>query len=165
MNKAILGTFLLLVVLLVVGFLWLATKPTILVTNPKSEQRQGEETVGFDEEEGESAIVNKKAPVSVFVPTSDDDFVRRAFAEKYNRPIEEVNASISERIDDYAKGGVSFEGEMGGGWFLAAMEDGDWIIVADGNGTVACEDIEPYNFPVGLVPQCWQESTGELITR
>ena len=52
-----------------------------------------------------------------------------------------------------------------GGWWLAAKTSGEWVIVADGNGTVLCSDIEDYDFPVSMVPECWDETTQTLVTR
>lgn len=91
--------------------------------------------------------------------------VRKAMADKFGKPINEVNVTLTKIENGYAQGGVTFEGEMGGGWLLAAEVGGEWIIVDDGNGTVSCEKIDPYNFPVSMVPECWSETTGELITR
>jgi hypothetical protein len=97
---------------------------------------------------------------------SDKDGIEAAFAKKYNRPESEVKVTLNESDGTYASGGISFEGEMGGGWFLAFNEQkGEWIIVADGNGTVSCEKIDPYNFPVSMVPECWDEGTQELMQR
>jgi hypothetical protein len=91
--------------------------------------------------------------------------IREAFAAKYGKPLADVNASISENDGTYAKGGVSFAGEIAGAWFLAYKGTSGWIIVADGNGTVTCASIDPYNFPTTMVPECWDESTSTLITR
>ena len=101
-----------------------------------------------------------------FQAKSDLQMIREAFAEKYGNPVDEVNVNISKQSNPYASGGVNFSGEMGGGWFLAYKESDDkWIIVADGNGTVPCEAIDPYDFPNDMVSECWRESTGELETR
>lgn len=96
---------------------------------------------------------------------TDLELIKEAFAKKYNKPLNEVNVSISEHQDPYAKGGVGFTGEMGGAMWLAYKQDGDWVIVWDGNGTIPCDKIEPYNFPVSMVPECWDESTGTLVIR
>jgi hypothetical protein len=97
--------------------------------------------------------------------TSDLDNIKQAFAEKYSRDISEVDISIDKNTGTYANGLVKFAGEISGGWFLAYNDNGLWIIVADGNGTVMCEDIEPYNFPTDMVPECWDEDTMTLVER
>lgn len=94
---------------------------------------------------------------------TDEEGIKEAFSLKYNRPVAEINITTDKMIDNRASGGVIFSGEMGGGWWLAAKEEGTWKIVADGNGAVMCADVEPYNFPVAMVPECWDEATSQLI--
>ncbi len=96
---------------------------------------------------------------------SDLEQVKEAFAEKYNKSLNEVEATINENTGTYAKGLVKFAGEVGGGWWLAFKGTNGWIIVADGNGTVVCGDIEDYNFPVEMVSECWDQVNNKLIER
>jgi len=95
---------------------------------------------------------------------SDLEQIRQAFADKYNKPLTDVNVVIESNDNEYANGGVRFEGEIGGGWWLAAKVSGEWVIVADGNGSVLCEDIKNYSFPASMVPECWDETTNKLIS-
>jgi len=91
--------------------------------------------------------------------------IKAAFAEKFSKQVNEVNITISDYQPGFAKGGVSFAGEMGGGWFLATEVGGIWVIADDGNGTISCEKIEPYNFPVSMVSECWSDASQEIIYR
>jgi hypothetical protein len=93
------------------------------------------------------------------------DMIRQAMAGKYERTLEDVNLTVKEINGEYAQGTVGFKGEMGGGWFLAAYVDGEWVIVDDGNGTVSCQKIEPYEFPVSMVPECYDYDNSVLVTR
>lgn len=96
---------------------------------------------------------------------SDFEQIKEAFAEKYSKPLNEITLTIDKNTGTYANGGVKFAGEIGGAWWLAYHDSSGWIIVADGNGSVLCSDIEPYDFPVDMVPECWDEATSTLITR
>ncbi|HUV46856.1 MAG TPA: hypothetical protein VMW29_01860 [Candidatus Bathyarchaeia archaeon] len=96
--------------------------------------------------------------------SEDVELIRQAFAAKYGHDVSEVEVEISKKFDPYVSGGVIFSGEMGGGWFLAYKQEGEWIIVADGNGTIPCEAIEPYDFPADMAPECYTQD-GSLITR
>lgn len=50
--------------------------------------------------------------------------------------------------------------------FLAAKdENGAWVLVTTGNKVVSCEEIEPYDFPTEMVPECFDEETAEMIER
>lgn len=96
---------------------------------------------------------------------SSPEQIKEAFAKKYNKSLDEVNITISKNTGTHATGGVSFAGEIGGAMWLAYNDEGNWIIVHDGHGTIPCSAIEPYDFPVDMVPECWDEATSKLIKR
>jgi len=99
------------------------------------------------------------------VDLSDLEMIKTAFSEKYSKSLDDVNVVISKNDGEFAQGGVSFSGEMGGGWFLAAKVDDEWVIVADGNGSVMCADIEDYDFDTNMVPECYDEATQKIVER
>lgn len=74
-----------------------------------------------------------------------------------------LNFTVSKIIGNYAQGGAAAQG--GGAMWLAAKVGGTWKLVWDGNGTISCASIDPYNFPVSMVPECWNETTGKSVTR
>lgn len=91
--------------------------------------------------------------------------IKEAFAEKYNKPIEDVDVNISENTGTHAIGGVRFAGEMGGAMWLAYNNGEEWIITYDGHGTIPCSAVDPYDFPADMVPECWDEATEGLYYR
>lgn len=94
-----------------------------------------------------------QSPTITPIPTRPDkELITEALAIKYNLAYAEVKTIISEINSTQASGTVSFSGE--GGWFLAIKEGDKWKIVADGNGTVSCELVEPYSFPKSMLPEC-----------
>lgn len=96
---------------------------------------------------------------------TDLEQIKEVFAAKYSKEMEEITATIDENTSTHANGGVKFEGEIGGAWWLAYYDGTGWIIVADGNGSVMCDDIEGYDFPTSMVPECWDENTNQLVVR
>ena len=84
-------------------------------------------------------------------------------AAKFGYSVEETISNVNKQTGSYVSGGVKFEGEMGGAWFLAYKTSEGWVIVDAGNGTITCELIEPYNFPVDMVPECWSETEGLVV--
>lgn len=100
--------------------------------------------------------ITKQSPTS----RPDKELITEALALKYNLAYAEVKTIFSEINSTQAAGTVSFSGE--GGWFLAVKEGDKWKIVADGNGTVSCETILPYQFPTSMVPEC-VDKNGKLI--
>ncbi|HUW21477.1 MAG TPA: hypothetical protein VMW41_02295 [Candidatus Bathyarchaeia archaeon] len=91
--------------------------------------------------------------------------IKQAFAQKYEKPISEIEVTISKDTGIYASGGIKFAGEIGGAMWLAYDEDGNWQLVFDGQGTVPCSAVDPYDFPIEIVPECWDEEAGKLVTR
>lgn len=106
-------------------------------------------------------------PMATQLPVKSDlQQIKEAFVQKYNKSLADVDVGINDNSKPYMSGNVIFAGEIGGGWFLAYYDNSNnWKIVADGNGTVMCDDIDSYNFPTDMVPECWDEVTSKLITR
>jgi hypothetical protein len=49
-------------------------------------------------------------------------------------------------------------------WF-AALVDGEWRIVWDGNGVIDCPSVDPYpDFPASMIPACFTDD-GTLTQR
>ncbi|HWS48488.1 MAG TPA: hypothetical protein VN174_00375 [Candidatus Methanoperedens sp.] len=93
---------------------------------------------------------------------SDDDLIRQALADKYNKDLSDVTYTSSQNDGTHASGGVKFSGDIAGAWVLAAKDDGVWKIVQDGNGVIMCEIVAPYDFPVSMVAEC-VDKNGKLI--
>jgi len=77
------------------------------------------------------------------------EIIREKLAEKYNKPISEVNVSVTRSNASYAAGSVLFgQGGLGeGGLFLATKVGNDWQLVYDGNGSIDCKKMrEQYKF-------------------
>lgn len=96
--------------------------------------------------------------------TTDEESIKQAMAQKHSKAVSAVVIRISQNTGTHAQGSVTFAGEMGGGWFLAYKSAAGWMIVDDGNGTISCETIAPYTFPVAMVTECVNAS-GALIRR
>lgn len=91
-------------------------------------------------------------------PTDDEVLtaVTQALVEKNGWDPADVQVTL-QTIEDgkYAMGGVRDVPGPGGGLWFAALVDGDWRIVWDGNGIIDCTSLEPYpEFPASLIPTC-----------
>lgn len=94
-----------------------------------------------------------------------ENALKTLFAEKYKRDFSEITIEIHKEDGDYVLGGVTFGEEGFGGGFLAVKDDGYWKLVYDGNGSIPCSDIEPYEFPVDMVPECYDQENDKVIER
>ena len=94
----------------------------------------------------------------------DTEGIKEAMAKKHNKSVADVEITVSKFDSSHAWGSVKFAGEMGGGWFLAYKNPDGWMIVDEGNGTISCETIAPYNFPPDMVSEC-VDKNGNLIKK
>jgi len=89
--------------------------------------------------------------------------IKNLFAAKYDKEVSEITININQETENHIRGEVEFEpgdpGNLGG--FLVAKKNGGWELVYDGNGVIFCSLIEPYNFPVDMVVECYDEETGK----
>ena len=106
-------------------------------------------------------------PAPTEVPVSEDELaasIKDALLEKYGSESADMNVKVSKIEGDYAKGTVTEEG--GGAMWFAAVKNGFWTLVWDGNGVIVCEDISAFpEFPADLIPECWDEDAEKIITR
>lgn len=102
-------------------------------------------------------------------PTVDETatlktFIKNALVAKHGSTANELNISVSKIEGGFASGGAS--GEGGGGMWFAAKVNGNWQLVWDGNGVILCKDLAAYpNFPVSMIPECYNEQTNKSVKR
>lgn len=101
------------------------------------------------------------------VQANDTDAIIQALVKKHNWNSNEIEVTISKNDGTYASGGVKDKGsEVGGGYFFAVKDKGEWKIVADGNGTISCASLVPYpNYPSSMISECFDEATGKSVKR
>jgi phenylpyruvate tautomerase PptA (4-oxalocrotonate tautomerase family) len=101
---------------------------------------------------------------------SDDEIltaVTQALIAKNGWDPADVRITLQSVEDGrYAMGGVAVVPGPGGGLWFAALMDGGWRIVWDGNGSIGCDALEPYpDFPASMIPACYEMPDGKLRTR
>jgi hypothetical protein len=89
---------------------------------------------------------------------SEEAAIEAALAEKLGYSIGEVPFAVTQMTENHAVGNVS------NGYFLAARQDGQWVIVYDGQANPPCRDIDFTGFTSAMVPECLNEN-GQLIVR
>lgn len=91
--------------------------------------------------------------------------VRAGLVAEHGSDAASMTITVSKIVGNFAQGGAIEPGSVGGGMWFAAKTGGVWKLVWDGNGTISCTSIDPYNFPASMIPECWNDATGKLITR
>lgn len=115
----------------------------------------------------ETSIPAEETPTDEPGQTNQDaDLIRQALFTKNKWPEDDkITVDVSTNDGKYASGTVNST-EGGGGYFYAAKVDNIWKIVADGNGVIACSSLVPYpDYPVSLIPACYDDKTSELKKR
>lgn len=122
-------------------------------------------------EEKSTASVVKETPITVneteMETPTDEELIKEALVEKNDWDPNEISVTISKSDGTYATGGAGSNtpGPGGGIWF-AKKVDGNWEIVWDGNGVVMCTDMIGYeDYPTELIPECYNQETGKMMTR
>jgi|GEM_PF-4229787 len=104
---------------------------------------------------------------------SQEYIVKNMFMKKYDKESSAILVDIIQSTDNHLSGSVQFiepdeEQPAAGnaGSFLAAYDgSGEWVLVFDGNGSILCANIEPYGFPTDMVPECYDEISGQTVNR
>ena len=119
----------------------------------------------------EENTVNSSTPTvtseQVQVELNDTDLIKEALVLKNDWNPNDIEVTITSNEGKFAKGMVGpVGGGPGGGLFFAALVNGEWEIVWDGNGITDCASLEAYpDYPTDLIPQCYDSSTGQMIER
>jgi hypothetical protein len=88
---------------------------------------------------------------------SDETAILAALADKLDIQMEDVPFAITENTGRHVKGNVS------NGYFLAAKQDGMWVIIYDGQANPPCLDIDLNEFPLEMVPECLDDNNNLVI--
>lgn len=95
---------------------------------------------------------------------NDNDLVKQAMLNKYGKDASTMTVTVKTNDGTYASGSVNSDG--GGGYFFAAKSNGQWVIVADGNGVIECSSLAQFpNYPTNLIPECFDNTTGQVVQR
>jgi len=105
-------------------------------------------------------------PDEAIVPLTDESLIKKALVEKDGLDPDGFEVIINKRDGRYVSGGVQpIPMGPGGGYFFAVRQDDTWLVPASGNGTISCEAIEPYDFPVEMIPECWDSASQITVKR
>lgn len=156
MKNYILGIGTILIIILLVLLAYLYTKPNqkieVSLTTPSTNQPT-------------KALTLNPTPTPTISIEADNLLIKKALFTKNNWTDDgSLTFTVSTNDGKYASGGVSAQG--GGGYFFAEKVNGQWEIVADGNGTILCSSLVKYSdFPKTLIPECYDSATQKSVKR
>lgn len=111
---------------------------------------------------------NKVVPSPTATPPTtkvdDKTAIKLAMIQKTGIVEANMEFTITDQRDRWAKGNVRDKNDISGAYFIAAKTESEWLIVYDGQAHPTCLQIAPYDFPVDMVPECLN-STGNVVSR
>jgi hypothetical protein len=96
----------------------------------------------------------------VLVIRAEDDvtLIGLALSNWMGVPFQELGYLLQENTGVHAKGLIA------NGYFLATRDAAEnWVVVYDGQGSPACDLIDPFNFPYEMVPECLDANNQVVI--
>lgn len=104
-------------------------------------------------------------PTSSPTPTADESaLIKQSVYAKTGLSPSQAEVTITQNTGTHAKGNIKEFDAVGGAYWLAAKTASGWVVVYDGQSTPSCNQVNPYNFPASMVPECLNPA-GKLITR
>lgn len=77
-----------------------------------------------------------------------EDQLKKLFAQNHGKQVEDITIIINEKDENHVRGTVSIApgGQENSGLFLALKTNDTWKIVYEGNGAIACKEMEKFGF-------------------
>ena len=97
---------------------------------------------------------------------NDEEAIKQALLAKLGWNEATMAFTVGRMDENFAEGGVNeVNAEGGGGMWLAAKDNGQWVIYHHGQDYPPCDIVNAYNVPPDWVQYCWDESSGNAIER
>lgn len=109
------------------------------------------------------------SPTLTPTPTASDyadliAAVKAGLIAEHGQSAASLQITVSKINGNYAQGAANEE--HGGGMWFAAQVNGTWKLVWDGNGIINCTSLASYSaFPKDMIPQCWDDTIGDMRKR
>jgi hypothetical protein len=108
-----------------------------------------ENTVVETVDQPTTEVTEEVFPTATHTPIpSDEQLIMAALEKWFAKPADQLEITVAAVDGDYATGGIS------NGYFLAARQGEIWAIVYAGQANPPCSDIDQYQFPIEMVPEC-----------
>ncbi len=102
-------------------------------------------------------LIETSAPI-----IDETEAIKEAVFNKTGLTKNEALVTIDENTGQFAKGGIKEYEAVGGAYWIAAKTATGWVCVYDGQSQPTCQQIDSYNFPIDMVPECLDEN-GEVV--
>jgi len=98
-------------------------------------------------------------------PTVDEtNLIKQAVFAKTGLNETKAEITINQNTGQFAKGNIKEFEAVGGAYWLAAKTATGWVCIYDGQANPSCSQINPYNFPKDMAPECL-DASGKVVKR
>ena len=119
--------------------------------NPDSETQAT--TLIETREDPTSEITDQPTAIITATPIpSEEQLIADDVAEYFGLPTDQLEIHVTNISGNYAYGFIE------NSYFIAVKQDGTWRYVHGGHTNPYCRDVEPYDFPLKMVPECMDEN-------
>jgi hypothetical protein len=101
--------------------------------------------------------LQETTPVSAVDQDTEEtirDMIGQALANKYNRLAETITLTVEVKDDRHVKGTVAFTDDPQIKSWYGVLDQGEWILVFDGMGSIDCTTAQTYDFPETVASSC-----------
>lgn len=140
------------------------TEEEVMEAVVEEEDEVIEEELLVDEDATEAAEATEGAELITPAELDETSLIMDAVLERVGLNEEDVVFTVTINTGTHAKGNIRDVGAVGGGYWLAVKSGGKWVAVYDGQANPPCEDVDLYNFPSDMVPECMDDNN-QLVTR
>ena len=142
------------------GFKYLRDRFSVIFSNKES--NSGEKQLLISDTQVPEP---KGVPEGVELEDNLDSVIKEHLSSKFNKDMEDISVLSLQSDGSFARGAVGlkdFEGEVS---VLAKKVGKTWEVLFSGTDLVPCNIVDPINFPENIMPECWDETTGQMNTR
>ncbi len=127
-----------------------SSSPPVSTDDPVMSPQPTQSAPAVQSEKSPTLASASSPPEAQALPAEDDKTaLRAAVAAFLGKQTGELDVVISENTGNHARGGAD------NGYFLAAKINGEWQVVAAGQGIFDCTALKQYNFPGPMIPECY----------
>lgn len=125
-------------------------------------------------DEDKKIIIDTPNPDKYYnsLTVEDKTKLKQAFLDYFkndnsNYRDKDLYVRFADQMDNYLNGMIIIGGieNYSTPYFLAAKVGDNWKVLYHGQESPPCENLEGYNVPTGMVPNCWANNGTEWITR
>ena len=117
---------------------------------------------------GIMSAINPGEAIELAKQQTDLNLLAKAVSESLGKESQGANIVVDKSMDNKKVGTITFLNDSEEYWYISLKKtDESWLVLGSGdsNDLVACSMVDSANYPVELVPTCFDAKTQKLVER